>query len=83
MANKKRAKSKRVLFKKRNCFYCETKTQPDYKDVETLRKFLSIRGGILSARRTGICSKHQRKFSQAIKRARHLALLPFLSEPSI
>lgn len=50
----------------------------DYKDIEFLKKFLSPHGQILSRRRTGYCSQCQRELKLAIKRARHLALLPFV-----
>ena len=49
----------------------------DYKDISTLRRYISDRGKILSRGRTGACAKHQRAMAQAIKRARHLALLPY------
>lgn len=61
------------------CYFCENKKLPDYKEFETLKKFISDRGKIQAANRTGICAKHQRRLSRAIKRARHLALLPFVS----
>ncbi len=60
------------------CFFCEQKTVPDYKEVDVLKKFISDRGKIMSRDRTGICAKHQRRLAVAIKRARHLALLPFV-----
>jgi len=62
---------------KQKCYYCENKKLPDYKEWETLRKFMSDRGKIQAADRTGVCAKHQRRLTKAIKRARHLALLPF------
>ena len=49
----------------------------DYKDVDKLRRFISDRFMIEARRKTGVCSKHQRGLATAIKRARHLALLPF------
>jgi small subunit ribosomal protein S18 len=52
----------------------------DYKDVARLRRFLSDRARIEPRRKTGVCAKHQRRLSVAIKRARHLALLPFTPE---
>jgi small subunit ribosomal protein S18 len=52
----------------------------DYKDVGTLRRFVTDRGKIRSRRKTGTCAKHQRRLAVAIKRARHLALLPFTAE---
>jgi len=60
------------------CFYCQNKKLPDYKEFETLGKFVSDRGKILSRGRSGVCAKHQRLLAKAIKRARHLALLPFV-----
>ncbi len=49
----------------------------DYKDFSFLRRFVSERGRIETRRKTGTCAKHQRALAQAIKRARHLALLPY------
>lgn len=50
----------------------------DYKEVDVLKKFLTPRGKILSRRQTGLCAYHQRKLALAIKRARQVALLPFV-----
>ncbi|OGY09658.1 MAG: 30S ribosomal protein S18 [Candidatus Blackburnbacteria bacterium RIFCSPHIGHO2_01_FULL_44_64] len=63
------------------CPFCQTNTIPTYKSPEELQRFVSDRGRILPRLRTGICAKHQRKLAQAIKRARHLALLPFSVRP--
>jgi len=52
----------------------------DYKEVTRLRKFLTDRGKIIPRRTTGMCARHQRQLKIAIKRARELALLPFVSE---
>lgn len=52
----------------------------DYKDIETLSKFITDRGKILPRRITGVSAHHQRQLADAIKRARHMALLPFVSE---
>jgi small subunit ribosomal protein S18 len=54
----------------------EHATAIDYKNVDLLRRFLSERGKIEARRKTGTCAKHQRMLSQALKRARHVALLP-------
>ncbi|MCJ7811679.1 MAG: 30S ribosomal protein S18 [Dehalococcoidia bacterium] len=63
------------------CMFCvEHATVIDYKDVNRLRRFLSDRGRIEPRRRLGTCAKHQRALSQALKRARHLALLPYTAE---
>lgn len=60
------------------CNFCETKTRPDYKEVALLNKFVTERGKILGRARTGICSKHQKQVTTAIKRARFLAMMPFV-----
>ncbi|MFZ5845506.1 MAG: 30S ribosomal protein S18 [Patescibacteria group bacterium] len=62
-----------------NCGFCANKTNLDYKDIETLRRYLTERGKIIGRSRTGICSRHQRQLGRAIKRARHVALLPFVT----
>ena len=80
MAKKKDFKKRRKIIEiavPRNCPYCKGKIDPDYKDSESLSKYLSDRAKIQGKDRTGICAKHQRRISVAIKRARHLALLPF------
>ena len=64
---------------KLKCYYCQNKTKPNYKEFEVLRKFISDRGKISSRGRTGVCAKHQRILARSIKRARHLALLVFVS----
>jgi len=58
------------------CAFCMSKIKIDYKNVDLLRSFLSDWGTILPRRQTGTCAKHQRQLARAIKRARHLALLP-------
>jgi small subunit ribosomal protein S18 len=61
------------------CAFCADKVeQIDYKDVARLRRFISERGKILPKRMTGNCAKHQREMTVAIKRARHIALLPYI-----
>ena len=63
------------------CSYCADKNKEiDYKDVATLKKFISERGKILPRRVTGACTKHQREITRAIKRARQIALLPYSAE---
>lgn len=70
--------NKKVRPVARNCHYCNNKIEPDYKDITLLGKYLTERGKILGRAKTGVCSKHQRELEAAIKRARHMALLPFL-----
>ena len=67
--------------KKKVCAYCADKTLViDYKDAEKLKRFVSEKGKILPRRVTGLCAKHQREVTLAIKRARQIALLPFVAE---
>ena len=67
--------------KKKVCMYCADKNLViDYKDVDKLKKFVSEKGKILPRRVTGLCAKHQREVTVAVKRARQIALLPFIAE---
>lgn len=63
------------------CFFCEEGRIPDYKDRETLARFITDRGKIVVRVRSGVCAKHQRRLTKAIKRARHLAFLPYMVKP--
>ncbi len=65
--------------RKKTCRFCEEKINIlDYKDFRRLERLVSERGKILSRRVTGTCAKHQRKVEDAVKKARFIALLPFL-----
>ena len=67
--------------RKKICNFCAEKTESiDFKDVAKLRKYVSERSKILPRRITGTCAKHQRELTLAIKRARHIALLPYISD---
>ena len=67
--------------RKKVCAYCfEEGKSIDYKDVASLKKFISERGKVLPRRITGTCAKHQRELTVAIKRARHIALMPYVCE---
>ncbi len=67
--------------RRRPCVMCVEKMAfVDYKDFNFLRRFVSDRGRIDTRRKTGTCAKHQRALAQAIKRARHLALLPYTAD---
>jgi small subunit ribosomal protein S18 len=60
------------------CFFCQRNIREiDFKDTETLRRFISGLGKIRAKKRTGVCASHQRKLAKAIKRARILGLLPY------
>lgn len=63
---------------KKNCPFCKEDKEPDYKTYEKLRVYMSERGRIFARTRTGLCAKHQHRVDQQIKRARHLAYLPFV-----
>jgi small subunit ribosomal protein S18 len=75
-----RGRGPKPFFKKKVCRFCTQKLKIDYKDADTLRRFVTERGKILPRRITGTCAKHQRELSTAIKRARLLALLPFVAD---
>lgn len=67
--------------RKKVCVFCTDKIEYiDYKDISHLRKFISERSKILPRRITGTCAKHQRQLTVAIKRARHMALIPYISD---
>ena len=67
--------------RRKSCGFCKDKIdQVDYKDVGTLKKYISDRGKIRSRRITGACRRHQNQIAKAVKRARELALLPYVNE---
>ena len=76
MAYQRRSMKIRPVAK--DCPFCHGHTEPDYKEVTVLTRYLSERGKLLPQTRTGLCSTHQRAVAQAVKRARHVALLPFV-----
>ena len=70
-----------VRKRKKVCQFCVDKCQNiDYKDVAKLRRYMSERSKILPRRTTGTCAMHQRQLTEAIKKARQIALLPYVSE---
>lgn len=72
---------RRYYTRPRVCQFCTDRNAViDYKQVETLRRYISEDGKIRPRRQTGACAKHQRGLARAIKRARHLAMLPFTGE---
>ncbi len=83
MSTDRRSQSRRQKFpaRRRMCQFClDEVNQIDYKDGDRLRRFINERGKIRPRRQTGVCAKHQRRLAVAIKRARHMALLPFVAE---
>jgi len=64
-----------------NCYFCNQNIKDiDYKDVESLKRFISAQMKIYPRRKTGLCAKHQRQLKKAVKRARFMALLPSKAE---
>jgi small subunit ribosomal protein S18 len=67
--------------RRKSCGFCRDKIdQVDYKDIGTLRRYISDRGKIRSRRITGACRRHQNQVATAVKRARELALLPYVTD---
>ena len=87
MQEERVVKSEEKVFKKKRmsrkkvCAFCADKCEYiDYKDVNKLRKYITEKGKIVSRRQTGTCAKHQREVTTAIKRARNMALLPYVGD---
>lgn len=80
LRKRKRFEGTRTYFRRKVCRFCTGEgTVPDYKDSPRLSKFTTERGKIIPRRISGNCAKHQRKITEAIKRARYIALLTFVS----
>ena len=78
---RRRTGRSKYMPKRKVCFFCRDKVQHiDYKDPAVLRPYISDRGKIAPRRKSGACARHQRALTIAIKRARHIALLPFVAE---
>lgn len=81
MSDFRQRHGRRFAPRRKVCYFCSEKSRGiDYKEVDLLRRFVSDRGKIRPRRQTGVCAKHQRRLTVAIKRARHMALLPFVAE---
>ena len=81
MAMVNRSERPRPRKRRKVCTFCVDKVEHiDYKDTAKLRRYLSERGKILPRRTTGTCAAHQRQLTVAIKRARHIALLPYVAD---
>ncbi len=78
MAEKKRLPKKKIVVPK-TCYFCTEKKTPWYSDTASLQKFVTDRGKIIVRTRSGLCAKHQRRVTTAIKNARHLALMAFVN----
>lgn len=81
MQNRSNNKKQQPLNQDKHCFFCVNGYMDiDYKDTVTLRRYTSSYAKIVPRRRSGVCSSHQRQLSEAIKRARIMALLPFVNQ---
>jgi len=79
--NKTQNKKNDLLQKDRYCYFCVNNVNRiDYKNQQLLRRFISSYSKIVPRKRSGVCSKHQRQLAQAIKRARIMAILPFVTK---
>ncbi len=78
---KKKMSPKKRFFRKKVCKFCLDKVaKVDYKDVGRLKRFVTEKGKMLPSRISGNCAKHQRRVAEAIKRARFIAILPYVGE---
>ena len=81
MDAEKIVKRPKRVSKKKVCVFCADKSKViDYKDVNTLKRYVTEKGKIVSRRQTGTCAMHQRELTTAIKRARNMAILTFRGE---
>jgi small subunit ribosomal protein S18 len=79
MAKKKRFIKKQLKTNApKECYFCKEKKEPEFSDTSVLNRFITERAKIVGKVRNGLCAKHQKRLTIAIKRARHLALLPFV-----
>ena len=74
----RQARGKGRFIRRKKCRFCEDKVEPSYRKPEVLKNFVSDKGKILPAFVTGNCAKHQRILGREVKRARLLALMPFV-----
>jgi len=70
----------RIKGKEKGCLFCKSKTVPRWEDSEKMKEFLSSQSKIINRQFSGVCMKHQKMLTRAIKQARHLALLPFVTK---
>jgi small subunit ribosomal protein S18 len=80
MEQQTRKRPMRIKRRKKACPFKAAKVKSiDYKDIETLKRFITERGKLLPRRITGVCAKYQRMLAAAVKQSRHMAMLPFSS----
>ena len=74
-----RVRKKKIMIRRRFCRFCaDENLEINYKDIKTLKHFITERGKIIPKRITGTCAKHQRKIAREIKKARVIAILPYV-----
>lgn len=78
MAKPVKRQPRRKIAVPKKCYFCSEMKTPWYSDTAILQRYISDRGKIVGRARSGVCAKHQRALTYAIKHARHLALLPFV-----
>lgn len=78
MAKKEVKRTRRKIAVPKQCYFCSEKKDPSFTDVSALSRYVTDRGKIIGRVRNGLCAKHQRMLTDAIKHARHLALMPFV-----
>lgn len=78
MINNSRKPGPKIVEFKKSCVFCQKKLDIDYKNIDLICRYVSSKGKILSRRISGNCAKHQRKLTEAIKRARFLNLIPYV-----
>lgn len=76
LSRRRTSKLRRTIGK---CYFCEQKSVPNYKDTKVLSAYMTEKGKIVPRSKTGTCQKHQRALATSIKRARQMALAPFVS----
>mgnify|MGYP001044759656 CR=1 FL=1 len=80
-SNNNHRRRRRKVVQNLKCPLCESGVKHvSYKDIFQLKKFTSVRGKIISSEKSGLCHKHQKQLRQAIKRARYMALLPYVAQ---
>lgn len=78
---KKKVRRRRKIIQNLSCPLCDSGVKNiSYKDVYQLKKFTSVRGKIISTEKSGVCHRHQKQLTRAIKRARYMALLPYTAK---
>jgi len=81
--DKKETRTPRTQMRNNVCYFTQSGTEPDYKEVLTLKRFTSDRGKVIPNKYTGVSSKHQRKLAKEIKKARFMALLPYTDQQAL